>query len=112
VQSADFLLEGATAIVIAPGIQIRDAVLAAFAGRIVFVGPAARAQAEVTRRPGAMRIDATGCSIFPALGPLEVGASLDAIIAKGAPDATGRPAADAIRMEIAAGKIVRWEQGV
>lgn len=78
-----------------------NSVIASREGRIVYVGSAADAATQVTRLPRAMRIDASGCTIRPAAGPLEVGAPLDALITKG--DDPG-----AVRMEIAGGKIVRW----
>jgi hypothetical protein len=77
-----------------------DAVVAGLDGRIVFVGTPADAEAQVTRRRGAMRIDASGCAIVAAHGTLAVGEPLDLFITHD----------DTIRMEIAAGKIVRWEQ--
>jgi hypothetical protein len=109
-ETADFLIEGAIAIVRGDGTVLREGVIASDGGRIVFIGPSADLTSQVARRPGAMRIDASGCTVFAAGSALVSGASLDVIIARGdAADAVA-PAAEAIRMEIAAGKIVRWEQ--
>jgi imidazolonepropionase len=44
---------------------IRDAAIAADAGRIVFVGPATEAAAAVAVRPGGRALDATGLSLVP-----------------------------------------------
>lgn len=77
-----------------------DTVVAGLEGRIVYVGSPADAEAQVTRRRGAMRIDATGCTITATRGNLLPGEPLDVLIRKD----------DTVMMEIAAGKIVRWEQ--
>jgi hypothetical protein len=98
---ADFILEQAIAIVVSPETTLADAVIASREGRIVYVGPAAEAATQVTRLPRAMRIDASGCTVRPSAGPLAVGAPLDALITKGDDP-------QAVRMEIAGGKIVRW----
>ena len=101
-READFLIEHAQAIVTGAG-TLRDSVAAALNGTIVYLGPAAELPSHITRRTGAMRIDASGCSILPAASPLAVGASLDVLIIKGDPGDTSE-----VRMEIARGKIVRW----
>ena len=79
---------------------------------MLFVGPASELQHHAIRRAGAMRIDAAGCSVFASTAPLTAGAPLDVVIAKGEAGAAMVPASEAIRMEIAGGKIVRWEQEI
>jgi hypothetical protein len=91
VVEADFLIEH-------PG-----GIIASRHGVIVYIGPADGLAREVRRLRSAMRIDAAGCTVLPSRQPLAVGAALDAIIVEG--DDTA-----AVRMEIANGKIVRWEQ--
>jgi hypothetical protein len=88
---ADFLIEY-------PG-----GIIASRNGVFVYIGPMDGLAQEVRRVRGAMRIDATGCTVLPARLPLAVGAPLDAVIVEGNDAA-------AVRMEIANGKIVRWEQ--
>lgn len=79
-----------------------DIVIAALDGRIVYIGTPADAERQVVRRRGAMRIDAGGCSIVASGTDLAVGRPLDVLIKKD----------DVVRMEIASGKIVRWEQAL
>jgi imidazolonepropionase len=74
---ADFLIEHADSIATCAGpaprcgasqgdvSELRGGVVAAFEGRIVFVGPAAALQREVDVLPGAVRIDAAGATVVP-----------------------------------------------
>jgi imidazolonepropionase len=74
---ADFLIEHADAIVTCAGpvpkrglaqreiLPISHAAVAAFEGRIVYVGPAEGLQGHVDVQPDAARIDATGCTVVP-----------------------------------------------
>src|SRR5688572_14016744 len=75
--AADFLLENASLIATCAGPAPRrggaqneisplsDAVVAAYRGEIVYVGPAALAGERIELQPGATRIDATGCVVTP-----------------------------------------------
>jgi imidazolonepropionase len=77
VQPADFLIEHADLIVTCAGpaprrgaaqretSPIEAGVIAAHDGRIVYAGPAARLADRVDVQPGAMRIDARGCTVVP-----------------------------------------------
>ena len=74
---ADFLIEHADLIATCAGpaprrglgqrdiSALRDSVVAAFDGRIVYVGSAAALGDAVQVQPGATRIDARGCSVVP-----------------------------------------------
>jgi len=74
---ADFLIEHADLIATCAGpaprrglgqrdiSPLRDSVIAAFDGRIVYVGSAAALGDAVQVQPGATRIDARGCSVVP-----------------------------------------------
>lgn len=110
-READFLIENVQAIVTGAG-TLRAGVAAALNGTIVYLGPVADLPTHVTRRKGAMRIDASGCSVLPSGDPLTAGAPLDVLIVKGDPGmpGDGGPPGEAgeVRMEIARGKIVRW----
>lgn len=76
-QRADFLIEGADLIATCAGPAPRrgpaqremsplsDAVVASRDGQIVFAGPAAALDRQVTMLPGATRIDARGCTVVP-----------------------------------------------
>jgi hypothetical protein len=82
-------------------IEHPQGIIAARDGVIVYVGGAAEMAQHVRRLRHAMRIDASGCLVLPSKGPLCAGGALDVVIVK-----EGEP--EAVRMEIAAGKIVRW----
>ena len=74
---ADFLIEHADLIATCAGpaprrglgqrdiSALRDSVVAAFEGRIAYVGSAAALEDAVQMQPGATRIDARGCSVVP-----------------------------------------------
>lgn len=109
-EQADFLIEGALAIVTGDGAVLRDSSIAAFDGAIVFIGASTTLFEHVTRRPRAMRIDASGCTVFPSTTPLAIRTALDVIIAEGDQGHASLPASHSVRMEIKGGKIVRWEQ--
>ena len=73
----DFLIENASLIATCAGPAprcgaaqgdigaLRNAVIAAYQGEIVYVGPAAAAAERVELHPNATRIDATGCTVIP-----------------------------------------------
>jgi imidazolonepropionase len=75
--SADFLIENASLVATCAGpaprrgvaqgdmSPMRDAVVAASQGEIVYVGPAASAGERIDLQPGATRVDATGCTVLP-----------------------------------------------
>jgi len=75
--SADFLIENASLIATCAGPAprrggaqsdigaLQNAVIAAYQGEIVYVGPAAAAAELVDLQPHARRIDATGCTVIP-----------------------------------------------
>jgi imidazolonepropionase len=75
--AADFLLENASLIASCAGpaprrgaaqsemSPLHGAVVAAYRGEIVYVGPAALAGEQIDLQPGATRIDATGCVVTP-----------------------------------------------
>jgi imidazolonepropionase len=75
--SADLLIEHADVVATCAGpaprrgraqremTALRGATVAAFDGRIVFVGPAAALAGHVDVLPGAVRIDARGCTVVP-----------------------------------------------
>jgi imidazolonepropionase len=76
-QSADFLIEHATCVATCAGpaprrgeqqgdvSPLQDAVVAAQAGTIVYVGPASQLDRDVEVVRGATRIDARGCTVVP-----------------------------------------------
>jgi imidazolonepropionase len=73
----DFLIENASLIATCAGPAprrgaaqgdigaVQDAVIAAYQGEIVYVGPAAAAGERVDLQPHATRLDATGCTVVP-----------------------------------------------
>ena len=75
--AADFLIEHATAVATCAGAAPRrgarqneigmlpDAAIAAYDGRIVYVGPHATLAEAVDLQPDSTRIDATGCTVVP-----------------------------------------------
>ena len=75
--SADFLIENADLIATCAGpaprrgpaqgeiTALRNAVIAAYEGTIVYVGPAGDLASHAEVAPGATRIDARGCSVVP-----------------------------------------------
>src|SRR5688500_11155730 len=75
--SADFLIETASLIATCAGpaprrgaaqgeiSALQNAVIAAYHGEIVYVGPAAAVAEHVDLQPHATRIDATGCTVIP-----------------------------------------------
>src|SRR5687767_4390254 len=75
--AADFLIENASLIATCAGPAprrgaaqgdigaVQNAVIAAYRGEIVYVGPAAAAAECVELQPHATRIDATGCTVIP-----------------------------------------------
>ena len=77
--SADFVIERADLVATCAGpaprcgraqgeiSALRDASIAARDGRIVFVGPADTLERHVAREPGAVRIDARGCTVVPGI---------------------------------------------
>ena len=84
-------------------IQHPAGAIAAREGVIVYLGSSEELARQVRRVKGATRVDAAGCLVLPVDGPLRVGAALNVVIVK-----EDEPAR--VRMEIANGKIVRWEQ--
>src|SRR4051794_40860751 len=76
-QPADFLIERADLIATCAGpaprrgsaqgdiSTLHDAIVAAYHGEIVYVGPASALTSQVTPEPGATRIDARGCVVVP-----------------------------------------------
>lgn len=76
-QPADFLIENADLIVTCAGpaprrgaaqrevSPLERAVVAAYEGHIVYVGPAGALRDQVDVRRGAMRVDARGCTVLP-----------------------------------------------
>jgi len=75
--AADFIIEGASTVATCAGpaprrgrrqddiTELRDAVIAAHQGRIVYVGSQAALSESIDLQPGAVRVDASGCVVVP-----------------------------------------------